>query len=124
MTSREWRKPRNKHVPVDVVSAVWATVIALTITTVATKAVGPAALGERDLPRLFTKVIELLAPAILAALIAVGTFTGADGDLVIDARAAGLAAAAAVFAVSRNSLLAAVAAAAMVAAAVRALGGT
>lgn len=123
MTSRERRKPRNKHVPVDVVSAVWATVIALTITTVATKAVGPVALGERDLPRLFTKVIELLAPAILAALIAVGTFTGADGDLVIDARAAGLAAAAAVFAVSRNSLLAAVAAAAMVAAAVRALGG-
>jgi len=42
-----------------------------------------------------------------------------DGDWVIDARAAGLAAAGAVFALRRNWLLAAVAAAAIVAAAVR-----
>jgi len=101
------------------VSATWATVIALTLTTVLTKAVGPVALGGHELPRAFTKVIELLAPAILAALIVIGTFTDADGDWVIDARAAGLAAAGAVFALRRNWLLAAVAAAAIVAAAVR-----
>ncbi len=74
-------------------------------TLVVTKGIGPVALGNRELPRPFTKVIDLLAPAILAALIAVGTFTNADGDLVIDARAAGLAAAAAVYAVSRKSIL-------------------
>jgi len=100
-------------------SATWATVIALTITTVATKAVGPIALGERDLPGAFTRVIELLAPAILAALIVVGTFADADGDPVVDARAAGLAAAASVLLVRRNWILGAVAAAAIVAAAVR-----
>ena len=77
--------------------------------------------GDRHLPRPFTKVIELLAPAILAGLIVIGTFTDADGDLVLDARAAGLGAAAAVYAVSRKSLVAAVAAAAITAALVRAL---
>ena len=100
-------------------SAVWLTVFALAATTIATKGVGPVALGERELPRPFVKVIELLAPAILAALIVVGTFTDADGNWVIDARAAGLAAAAAVFAVKRSWWLAAIAAAAIVAAAVR-----
>ena len=103
-------------------SATWTTIVALAFTLVVTKGIGPAALGGRDLPRTFTKVIELLAPAILAALIAVGTFTDADGDLVVDARAAGLVAAAAVFAVRRGSILPAIAAAAIVAAAVRTLG--
>ena len=102
-------------------SATWTTVVALTVATVTIKAVGPIALGGRELPRPFMKVIELLAPAILAGLIAVGTFTDADGDLVIDARAAGLSAAAAVYAVSRKSLVGAVAAAAVTAALVRAL---
>ena len=102
-------------------SAVWVTVAALALTTILTKAVGPAGLGGRELSQSFVKVIELLAPAILAALIVVGTFTTSDGDLVIDARAAGLAAAAAVYSLSRKSVLAAVAAAAVVAALVRAL---
>jgi branched-subunit amino acid transport protein len=99
----------------------WVTVFALSATLVVTKGVGPVALGTRELPRPLTKVIDLLAPAILAALIAVGTFTDADGDLVLDARAAGLAAAAAVFAVSRKSMLLAVGAAAITAALVRAI---
>lgn len=103
-------------------SAIWVTVLALALTTTLTKGMGPVALGDRDLPPTFMKVIDLLAPAILAALIVVGTFTNADGDLVVDARAAGLAAAAAIFAAWRGSLLAAVAAAAIVAAAIRALG--
>lgn len=102
-------------------SATWLTVIALAAATITVKAIGPVALGTRDLPRPFSKVIDLLAPAILASLIVVGTFTDADGDLVIDARAAGLAAAAGVYAVNRKSLVGAVAAAALTAALVRAL---
>jgi branched-subunit amino acid transport protein len=105
------------------VSATWITVFALTATTIATKAIGPIALGERHLPAAFTRVIELLAPAILAALIAVGTLADSDGDLVLDARAAGLVAAAAVFSVNRRAMLAAVAAAAIVAATLRAISG-
>ncbi len=99
----------------------WVTVFSLCVTLVVTKGVGPVALGSRQLPLPFTKVIDLLAPAILAALIAVGTFTDADGDLVLDARAAGLAAAATVYTLSRKSILLAVAAAAVTAAAIRAL---
>lgn len=100
---------------------VWVTVFALCGTLVVTKGIGPVALGNRDLPRPFTKVIDLLAPAILAALVAVGTFTDADGDLVLDARAAGLAAAAAVYAHNRRSILLAVGAAAVAAGLVRAI---
>lgn len=103
-------------------TAVWVTVAGLALTTVITKAVGPVALGDRELSRAFLKVIELLAPAILAALIVIGTVTDADGDLVVDARALGLSAAGVVYAISRGSILVAVAAAAIVAAAVRALG--
>jgi len=102
-------------------SEVWVTTFALCGTLVVTKGIGPVALGSRELPRPLTKVIDLLAPAILAALIAVGTFVNADGDLVLDARAAGLAAAASVYAISRKSILLAVAAAAVTAALVRAI---
>jgi hypothetical protein len=103
------------------VTEVWVTVFALCGTLVVTKGIGPVALGSRELPVPFTKVIDLLAPAILAALVAVGTFTDADGDLVLDARAAGLAAAAAVYAHNRRSILLAVGAAAVTAALVRAI---
>ena len=55
------------------------------------KATGPLLLGERA-PSYLSRVAELVTPALLAALIAIQTFT--DGhDLVIDERAAGLGAA-------------------------------
>jgi branched-subunit amino acid transport protein len=92
------------------------------LTLILTKGVGPAALGGRDLPVAATKIFELLAPAILAALIVVGTFTGPDGAVVLDARAAGLVTAAAVYVISRGSILTAVASAAIVAALARLLG--
>lgn len=100
-------------------SDVWITVLAISGTLVVTKGLGPVALGNRELRLWFVRVIELLAPAILAALIAVGTFTDSDGDLVLDARAAGLAAAAAVYMLSKRSILFAVGAAAVTAALVR-----
>ena len=103
-------------------SAEWATVLGLSVTLILTKGIGPAALGGRDLPAPVTKVAGLLAPAILAALIVVGTFTGPDGALVLDARAAGLVTAACVYALSRGSILTVVASAAIAAALARLLG--
>ena len=74
-------------------SAVWVTIGALAVTTAAIKAAGPLALGGRSLPTPVVLVISLLAPALLAALVITQTF--ADGkSLVLDARAAGVAAAA------------------------------
>lgn len=64
---------------------------------------------------------KLLAPALLAALIVVGTVGGPDG-LDVDARVAGLAGAAAVLAWRRSAMLAAITVAAVVTALLRALG--
>ena len=102
-------------------SDVWATIVALTVLTAAIRAAGPVLLGGRELTPLVVRMIALLAPALLAALIMVGTFTDSAGDLQVDARAAGLAAAAGVLAWRRNAMLAAVALAAVVAALTRAL---
>jgi branched-subunit amino acid transport protein len=68
-----------------------ATVIAASaLITFAIKAAGPLALGGRELPVWFTSVIVLLAPALLAALVA--TQALADGDrLVVGADTAGVA---------------------------------
>ena len=61
------------------------------LTTAVVKAVGPVALGGRDLPDWFSSVVVLLAPALLAALVA--TQALADGDtLVVDEETAGVAA--------------------------------
>jgi branched-subunit amino acid transport protein len=61
------------------------------LVTAAIKAAGPVALGGRELPLWFTSVVILLAPALLAALVAVAVF--ADGDrLAVGAETAGVAA--------------------------------
>ncbi len=87
--------------------------------TIALKGAGPLLLGGRELPEAARGVVALLAPTLLAALIVVQTF--ADGrSLVIDARAAGVAAAAVSVAL-RAPVLVTVVVAAAVAAAVRAL---
>ena len=64
------------------------------IGTLALKAAGPVLLGGKQFPDRLTGVIGLLGPALLAALVAIGTF--ADGQrLVLDGRVLGVGAAAA-----------------------------
>jgi branched-subunit amino acid transport protein len=101
------------------VSAAWTTILGLTMATAAIKGAGPVALGGRDLPPWALRLIALVAPALLGALVVVETF-GKHKDLVLDARAAGLAAAAAALA-ARLSVIWAVGAAALAAALVRAI---
>jgi len=69
----------------------WAVIGALAIGTFAIKAAGPAVLGQRPLPDRLTGVIGLLAPALLAGLVIMETFSGSQPHhVVVDARAVGL----------------------------------
>ena len=74
-------------------TAVWIAILAVAAATIALKGAGPVAFTGRPLPRVISLVMPLLAPCLLAALV-VGQ-TVADGRaVVIDARLAGVAAAA------------------------------
>jgi len=75
------------------VSSTWLVVVLVGAGTIAIKAAGPILLGGKPLPDRFTGVVELLAPAVLGALVAVQTF-GAGQSLVVDERLIGVAAAA------------------------------
>ena len=70
----------------------WWTVVLVVVATIAIKGAGPLLLGGRPLPSRLGRVIGLLAPALLAALVAINTF-GAERALVLDERALGVAAA-------------------------------
>jgi branched-subunit amino acid transport protein len=74
-------------------TAVWITLAALTVGTIAAKAAGTLVLGSRDLSPSALSVTALVAPAILAALVVYETFGAQGGGITIDARAAGLGAA-------------------------------
>jgi branched-subunit amino acid transport protein len=100
-------------------TATWITIAVLTIGTVTIKAVGPVALGGRQLPPRLGGVIASLAPALLAALVVVETF-GRDQQLGIDESAAGLMAAALALA-AKLPMIVAVMLAAVVTALLRAL---
>ena len=100
-------------------SAPWLTVLGLGLATIAIKALGPVLLGGRALPRPLVAVVPFLAPALLAALIVTQTMTVGQ-QLVLDARAAGLAVAL-VAVLLRAPLLVVVAAAASATALVRLL---
>jgi branched chain amino acid efflux pump len=73
------------------VSAAWATVVAVGVGTVLLKAVGPVGVAGRTLPPTLERLLELIAPAILAALVVVETFASGR-HLVVDARLAGVGA--------------------------------
>ena len=74
-------------------SEAWWTVLLVGVATIAIKGAGPLLLGGKPLPPRLGRVIGLLAPALLAALVAISTF-GGERALVLDERALGVAAAA------------------------------
>lgn len=100
--------------------AAWVIVAGCAAVTFAIKAVGPVALGGRDLPAAFSRVIVLMAPALLAALIVTNAL--ADGDrITIGADTAGVMAG--TFVVWwRGSIVGCVVVAAVVTAGLRAAG--
>ena len=71
-------------------TSVWVLIAALALATAALKVAGPLALGGRPLPARALDVVELLASALLAALVVVETF-GKGGSLTVDARVLGAA---------------------------------
>jgi branched-subunit amino acid transport protein len=76
-----------------VTSDVWIVVGACGLATIVIKAAGPVLVGGRSLPPALLRVVGLLGPALLAALVATSVF-GGDRRLVLDERALGLGAAA------------------------------
>jgi branched-subunit amino acid transport protein len=64
-------------------------VLVLGLGTFVVKAAGPVLASGRALPAGLERFVRLVPPALLAALVATGTF-GAPGGLVVDARAVGL----------------------------------
>jgi branched-subunit amino acid transport protein len=100
-------------------SDAWVIVLSVGIGTMAIKAAGPVLLGGRPLPDRVRRVVALLAPALLAALVATAAFA-TQNDLVLDARAVGLGAAG-IALLLRAPVLAVVVVAAVAAAVVRLL---
>lgn len=75
-------------------SATWTVVLAVGALTIALKSVGPLLIGGRELSPRLTNAFDLLAPAVLAALV-VTQALGEDGELVFDERLVGVGVAAA-----------------------------
>ncbi|MGZ5297648.1 MAG: AzlD domain-containing protein [Actinomycetota bacterium] len=78
----------------------WLVVVLVGIATIVVKSIGPILLGGRDLPPRVASLIGLLAPALLAALVAINTFGsvssktfGTAHSLVLDERVLGVIAA-------------------------------
>ena len=99
---------------------VWTTIALVAAVTFAIKGVGPAALGDRALPPAFTRVVVLLAPALLAALVVTNAL--ADGPRLHVGADTGGVAVAGVLLLRGVTVLPAVLVAAAVTAALRALG--
>jgi branched-subunit amino acid transport protein len=70
-----------------------AVLVALAVGTYALKAAAPLTFGARPLPGWLERLTDLLPAALFAALVVVSTLTH-EGELVADARIAGLGAAA------------------------------
>jgi branched-subunit amino acid transport protein len=100
----------------------WVVVLVVGAGTILLKAAGPLLLGGRPLPVRIRSVVALLAPALLAALVATATF-GEDRALVVDARIVGVATGAIALAL-RAPVLAVVLVAAAATALARLIGGT
>jgi branched chain amino acid efflux pump len=101
-------------------SSTWLVVAIVGVGTVVCKALGPVLLGGRTLPSQVAGIVDMLAPALLAALV-VTQAVGGDRKLVFDERLFGFAAA--IIAIRlRAPLLAIIVAAAGVTALARLIG--
>ena len=69
----------------------WVVIAVVGAVTIAFKASGPVLLGRRELPPRALALVEVLAPAMLAALVVTQT-VGGDRELVVDERLAGVVA--------------------------------
>ena len=67
----------------------WIVVAVIGVVTMAFKASGPVLLGRRELPPRVAAVVEVLAPAMLGALV-VTQAVGGDRAIEIDERLAGV----------------------------------
>jgi branched-subunit amino acid transport protein len=70
----------------------WVLIVACAVVTFVIKALGPVALGGRQLPRWFTLIVTSMAPALLVALVFTETFSE-SGELAVGADAVGVGAA-------------------------------
>ena len=68
----------------------WTLIILLTIGAYAFKVTGLVFLGGRSLPPMFERCLALIPAAVVTALVMKDTFTNGQ-DLVLDARALGIA---------------------------------
>jgi uncharacterized membrane protein len=100
-------------------TTVWVSIAVVAVANFVIKAAGPVLLGGRELPGPVVAVIALLGPALLTALVVVGTFSEGS-DLRIDAQAAGVTVSGAAF-LARVPMLGAIALGALTAALLRAL---
>jgi uncharacterized membrane protein len=100
-------------------TTVWTSIAVVAAANFVIKAAGPVLLGGRGLPGPVVAVIALLGPALLTALVVVGTFSEGS-DLRVDAQAAGVAIAGGAF-LLRVPMLPAVALGALAAALLRLL---
>ena len=100
-------------------STAWLVVAGAGGGTLVLKGLAPAVLGGRELPIWLQGVMALLAPTLLAALIVTNTFASGR-HLVVDPRAAGMAAAL-VAVLLRAPVLVVIVAAAVTAAVLRAV---
>lgn len=73
-------------------SDAWIVVLVVGVGTMLIKAVGPVGVAHRELPPRVERLLDLVAPAILAALVIAETFAKGR-HLVVDARLAGAGAA-------------------------------
>jgi branched-subunit amino acid transport protein len=83
----------------------WVTVGAVAALCFTLRAGVPLLLGSRGLPAAVERRLDAAVPPLLAALVAVQLFT-ARGHPAVDARAAGVATATAIFLLRRSLLLA------------------
>ena len=69
----------------------WVVIVLIGAVTILFKASGPVLLGGRELPPRALALVEVLAPAMLAALVVTQT-VGGDREIVFDERIVGVAA--------------------------------